>query len=89
MCARVCAQRSLRFRGLGLSSTLRTDVGQAPSRGSGQTYDHYEHRDEMLAALEQWSDYVEQLVRPEAWRWNASNEESQNGNDRTINPSPW
>jgi integrase len=37
-----------------------------PNRGTGATYDHYEYRDEMLAALTEWSAYVGRLVEPAA-----------------------
>ena len=36
----------------------------APTRGSGARYDHHTYRAEMLSALETWSAYVEQLVKP-------------------------
>lgn len=38
----------------------------APNRGSGAGYDHYEYRDEMLAALNQWAAHIEKLVEPAA-----------------------
>jgi integrase len=37
-------------------------LDHSPGRGSGKVYDHHEYEQEMRAALEQWSDYIEQLV---------------------------
>lgn len=36
-----------------------------PARGSGAGYDHHHYKDEMRAALEEWSTYIERLVQPE------------------------
>lgn len=38
----------------------------APNRGTGSIYDHFEYRDEMLAALNEWAAYVGKLVEPAA-----------------------
>ena len=40
-------------------------LDHAPDRGSGRGYDHHEYKDEMRDAIEQWSDYLAQLVQPE------------------------
>jgi integrase len=37
-----------------------------PNRGTGAGYDHYEYRDEMLAALNQWAEHIEKLRQPAA-----------------------
>ena len=36
----------------------------APNRGAGAGYDHYEYRDEMLAALNQWAAHIDKLRTP-------------------------
>lgn len=40
-------------------------LDHAPSRGSGQHYDHNDYRVEMEDALEAWANYVEKLVAPQ------------------------
>jgi integrase len=40
-------------------------LDHAPSRGSGQGYDHHHYKDEMLAALETWASYIDGLVTPQ------------------------
>jgi integrase len=36
----------------------------APNRGTGAVYDHYEYRDEMLAALNLWAEHIDKLRAP-------------------------
>ena len=39
-------------------------LDHASLRGSGKGYDHWDYRDEKLAAMELWADYIEGLVTP-------------------------
>lgn len=47
-------------------------LDHASTRGSGGDYDHWDYRDEKLAAMELWADYVERVVMPKGGRPNAS-----------------
>ena len=40
-------------------------LDHASTRGSGGDYDHWDYRDEKLAAMEKWADYIERVVMPE------------------------
>ena len=39
-------------------------LDHASTRGSGGDYDHWDYRDEKLAAMKLWADYIERLVVP-------------------------